>query len=245
MGIEQKNENGESTNKSAYQRATEMMPMMRTCQILTRDLEDYLHFLNLKENDLVGKKILDIGSGAAIFAKEAKQKGIEVTAIDPMYSDSEGREYFNTVWVKENFRPRGIAGVNQELPFKNEKFDTVICMFSSFHYAQSEEDIQRNLTESLRVLRDNGTLYICPVDRDENNNRLSINCESDKQEYKLSEYFFGLLEYLKVEGKIDWSVNMPNRRPGWNPYGLGYIQIKKIVPSENFKLPSSKVKKIQ
>lgn len=52
---------------------------------LDRDLIAYLTFFDKKIEDFRGKEILDIGSGAAEFAKDAKIHGINVTAVDPVY----------------------------------------------------------------------------------------------------------------------------------------------------------------
>src|SRR3990167_7196798 len=49
-----------------------------------RDFSDYCLYLNLKPDELIGKKVLDLGSGKReIFSKEAAKNGIEVISVSP------------------------------------------------------------------------------------------------------------------------------------------------------------------
>ena len=52
-----------------------------------RSLAEYELFFNLDLPGLKGKSVLDCPSGAASFAAEAAQLGINVTAIDPMFEN--------------------------------------------------------------------------------------------------------------------------------------------------------------
>ena len=53
--------------------------------LLGRIFEEYLRYFGLSENELRGKKVLDIASGVSSFCAEANAKGISVTAFDPIY----------------------------------------------------------------------------------------------------------------------------------------------------------------
>jgi len=53
--------------------------------LLGRTLEEYLRYFGLTENELRGKKILDLASGVSSFCAEANAKGIQATAFDPIY----------------------------------------------------------------------------------------------------------------------------------------------------------------
>lgn len=53
--------------------------------LLGRTLEEYFHYFALDEKELRGKKILDIASGVSSFCAEANQRGLNVTAFDPIY----------------------------------------------------------------------------------------------------------------------------------------------------------------
>src|SRR5690348_814144 len=53
--------------------------------LLGRTFEEYLRYFGLNEEELHGKKILDIASGVSSFCAEANAKGIQITAFDPIY----------------------------------------------------------------------------------------------------------------------------------------------------------------
>ena len=54
-----------------------------------RGLDKYLLDLDLTEEELVGKRILDLGSGTRMFAKEVEDRGIEASifSADPIFED--------------------------------------------------------------------------------------------------------------------------------------------------------------
>ncbi len=47
---------------------------------------DYMGFLHLDEAMLAGKRVLDVAAGTSSFAVEAAERGVEVSAIDPLYA---------------------------------------------------------------------------------------------------------------------------------------------------------------
>ena len=52
-----------------------------------RSLAEYERFFSLGLVSLKGQTVLDCPSGAASFAAEAEQIGINVTAVDPFFSE--------------------------------------------------------------------------------------------------------------------------------------------------------------
>jgi SAM-dependent methyltransferase len=50
-----------------------------------RTLEEYLGFFALKPPTLRGRRILDVAAGPSSFTAEARSRGIEATAVDPLY----------------------------------------------------------------------------------------------------------------------------------------------------------------
>jgi hypothetical protein len=58
---------------------------LRKVVLLGRTFEEYARYFDLNENELRGRKILDIASGVSSFCAEANTKGINVTAFDPIY----------------------------------------------------------------------------------------------------------------------------------------------------------------
>lgn len=53
--------------------------------LLGRTFEEYRRYFGLKENELRGKRVLDMASGVSSFCAEANAEGIQVTAFDPIY----------------------------------------------------------------------------------------------------------------------------------------------------------------
>src|SRR3989339_714820 len=117
---------------------------------LHRDWPLYSAYCNLERDDLVGKKILDIGAGAAEFAKDAKDMGIDVTVVDPIYFSASGRkllkkeklgkEIKNFFLNKPKETPGAVAAFGQDLPFRDKNFDVVSSVYSSFYYAKNPEE---------------------------------------------------------------------------------------------------------
>ncbi len=139
-----------------------------------RGLEDYLRDLNLTPEMLVGKKILDVGSGTRRFAKEVKEAGIsaEVISIDPVFvspeeksriqGDSTGKlqEMLQNTDVP-GVKDKTVAGVGEALPFRDGIFDLVVADNSLPAYGNKEQ-IDDFFTEVFRVLKSNGELRFTP-----------------------------------------------------------------------------------
>ncbi|MBA4146858.1 MAG: hypothetical protein H0X66_02000 [Verrucomicrobia bacterium] len=53
--------------------------------LLGRTLEEYTRYFGLTEDDLRGKKVLDVASGVSSFTAEARERGYDVTAFDLIY----------------------------------------------------------------------------------------------------------------------------------------------------------------
>lgn len=54
--------------------------------LLGRTFGEYLQFFALTEPELTGKSILDVASGVSSFTAEARERGLEVSAADPIYA---------------------------------------------------------------------------------------------------------------------------------------------------------------
>ena len=54
--------------------------------LLGRTFEEYRRYFLLEPDDLVGMKVLDVAGGVSSFCAEANNRGIKVTAFDPIYS---------------------------------------------------------------------------------------------------------------------------------------------------------------
>jgi ubiquinone/menaquinone biosynthesis C-methylase UbiE len=70
-----------------------MEKVILTEEVTRRPLEDYLFAFDMSLDNLVGKKIVDIGAGLADFSREINQneklrnKGTVCIAVDPVYKD--------------------------------------------------------------------------------------------------------------------------------------------------------------
>lgn len=102
--------------------------------------EIFLHDLGLSWENLRGKKILDIGTGSAEFAKVAKDKGIEVVSLEK-YPHKWGQIY------KQNY----LQAEAENLPFKKGSFDLVLSHAAPplvFSEPISREEAEKALLEA-------------------------------------------------------------------------------------------------
>jgi SAM-dependent methyltransferase len=106
-------------------------------------------------------EILDAPAGFGRHSNPLAQAGYRVTAVDrsQVQLDEGRRRAGDGEW------PRWVQADFRELPFENESFDAVLCLFSSLGYRGEEGDRQM-LTEFLRVLRPGGALVIETMHRD-------------------------------------------------------------------------------
>jgi ubiquinone/menaquinone biosynthesis C-methylase UbiE len=216
-------------------------------EIYKRDFDFYLRALDLREEDLIENKILDIGAGAALFAKEAKKRNINVTVLDPMYGLEDGIEILRTTGKKEyrdpassineqrkrkDWIPKALGAIGKEMPFKDASFDTEICMLSSFFYAEDNQEFKDDLNEALRVLKPDGKLLIYPFLPLSVNKNISvinqwdINGSTDA----LTQEFFRIIEEMKRNGDINYFIKYPKNPPDEKEFSeAGYIEIEKKV----------------
>jgi SAM-dependent methyltransferase len=106
-------------------------------------------------------EILDAPTGFGRHAIPLAQAGFRVTGIDRSEVQlSEARRQAGEVdwprWVRADFR---------ELPFPDESFDAVLCLFSSIGY-RGEDGDRRAFGEYLRVLRPGSSLILELLHRD-------------------------------------------------------------------------------
>lgn len=115
-----------------------------------RNLNLYEKITGVSRNELVGKRILDLGASREnLFAKELKEAGIEceVLALSPDFSDPKYAPLNEGLYV---------AGVAQALPFKDESFDYVFDVGGPSVHASKPNEIKEWIPEVVRVLKKNG-----------------------------------------------------------------------------------------
>jgi ubiquinone/menaquinone biosynthesis C-methylase UbiE len=106
-------------------------------------------------------EILDVPTGFGRHALPLAKLGFHVTGVDRSGVQlSEARRIAGEVewpkWVQADFR---------ELPFEDERFDAVLCLFTSIGYRGEEGDRQA-FAEFLRVLRPGAALIVEALHRD-------------------------------------------------------------------------------
>ncbi len=108
---------------------------------------------------LRGKRLLEIGSGYALFLAICLKKGIKAEGIEPSdqeifkFTQNVGRE----ILKKSGFRQNLITNANGEnIPYKDGKFDVVV----SFYTLEHVQDVEKVIFEASRVLKYGGYLYM-------------------------------------------------------------------------------------
>jgi len=117
----------------------------RMCQALS-----WLDNSNLSENS----KILDVGCGAGMMAKEVANKRYEILGMDYSYNMVKKAKAICNVNTK--FDINFLQGDIESLPFKDSVFDTVLCL-GVITYLKSE---QKALHEMSRILKPGGTMIL-------------------------------------------------------------------------------------
>lgn len=141
--------------------------------VTDRDFDHYCRKLGIKESDLKGKRVLDLGAGKKLtFAKKAQKKGIEVISINP---DLEDPCYANLIkqepGIVDNLKNKffgtpnslsAIAGIAQELPFKSGVFDVITSVIAIPDYLPANiREIRNAFSEMIRVLKPGGQAFLC------------------------------------------------------------------------------------
>jgi len=108
-----------------------------------------------------GDAVLDLACGIGRHSVELAKRGYAVTGLD--YSDvylTKARESARKRKVKVEF----LKGDMRKIPFK-DRFDAVICMFTSFGFFRKESDHLRVLRGVARSLKPGGKLLLDVVSR--------------------------------------------------------------------------------
>ncbi len=113
--------------------------------------KEILADLDLKIEDLKGRKILDIGAGNAEIAKVLNNKGAKVFSLE-----------INLESVKKEYQDFSAEGANyvqakaEKTPFKDEVFDLLISHGSPPMTSPTKEEIAAVIKEGYRVLSKKG-----------------------------------------------------------------------------------------
>ena len=109
----------------------------------------YLTFLRKKLSKK--QKILDLACGYGRLAIPLAKAGYDIQGIDlspNLIKDAKMSAR------KNRLKMRFLVGDMRRLPYKNESFDAVICMWSSFNHLLKQKDQVKALKEIYRTMKD-------------------------------------------------------------------------------------------
>lgn len=129
----------------------------------------YEQYLNFPTEKYFGGKVLDIGAGyGERFNIEAASEGVEVISLNPELKREGAREMREEIMESKHADlAESIAGLAQELPFKNGTFDGVTSLCGVPRYLErSLAEYRQAFSEIMRVLKPGGQAYIYPIDHE-------------------------------------------------------------------------------
>lgn len=119
-----------------------------------RTLELYEMASGIKREELVNKKVLDLGAGKnEQFANDLldSQINCDVVSLSPDFAFKQYRPE----------KPRNpVAGIAQYLPFKNDTFDFIFDVGGPGIYANNKEQLKKWVPEAIRVTKKGGKIII-------------------------------------------------------------------------------------
>lgn len=180
-----------------------------------RGLEIYEKALGFKRKELEGKTVLDLGSGILEkFSRELAAEKIDanVVSLNPDYI---AEEYRKRIKQLPDWQKMSVAGLGEELPFKNGSFDFVFALSSITDWAHDPAKI---CAEIVRVLKDGGSAHIGPIDL------YPPTVEGDED----PDVTGMILSALKANGVKNIQVE-----PNELGRGRGFIKATKEVPEQN------------
>ena len=143
--------------------------------VTNRGLDEYAYHLNLEEENLKGKKILDIGAGTRRFAREVEERGIqaEVFSLEPLFSlpkekmDPKVQEFIEKYPVSTKVKEKTVAGVGDQMPFTNEAFDLCVSEYSLPMHSSTQEQAKSFFEEISRITKVGGEIRLYPINRNQ------------------------------------------------------------------------------
>lgn len=122
-----------------------------------RNFERYLKSLDLKKQDLVNRKILDLGCGEGEFVKFCLGQGIstEVYGLDIELETEEINPGFRKYFLKGNFE--------EELPINELDYIISVAAIDVPCSEDVQKDIRKILILALMAIQHNGEIRIFPI----------------------------------------------------------------------------------
>jgi len=104
----------------------------------------------LKKNNIKGKKVLDVGCGTGTHDFLLKKQGFEITGIDL------NKEMLE-IARKKSKSIKFLQGDMKDFKL-NEKFDVVLCLFSTMHYNKNQRELNKTMKNLYKHLKKDGIL---------------------------------------------------------------------------------------
>jgi SAM-dependent methyltransferase len=95
-------------------------------------------------------RVLNVGVGTGLFEEVALKKGLDVYSLDP------NEKAVSTIHKRFGMKEKALVGYVQDIPFKNEFFQTVVVSEVLEHLG--DEELHRALAEIHRVLATGGRI---------------------------------------------------------------------------------------
>lgn len=130
----------------------------------------YEKYLDFPVEKYFSCRVLDIGSGyGERFNTEAAGQGIKVISLNPeLRKESARKKRERSLKRRRAEAVDSVAGLAQNLPFKDESFEAVtsLCAIPKFLKPEINE-YRQTFSEMVRVLKSGGKAYVFPIDRTE------------------------------------------------------------------------------
>lgn len=175
---------------------------------------EYCKDLGLSEADLVGKRILDVGAGARLFASHVIGKGIapETFSLDLYMEEDEYAGITKALWSKELRREvegRSLRADMVEMPFKDDVFDLLI-----FHGALPTAHVFHELPRDMkRALRERNEFLLMKTIQEVM--RILKTGGEARIGYGNNDGFKRAVEILKESGVFEVKLGKVAEKPEW------------------------------
>jgi len=141
--------------------------------------EHYLESLNISEDSLKNKRILDLGADKCFFASYCAKNGInnEIYSVeggDESYMEKEVKKIIWSEQIRSAVDGKKVKALAQRLPFENESFELILNNSAMpghdkeyFGNLTMEEDADKAYDEIVRTLTLGGEARLQPFDANE------------------------------------------------------------------------------
>jgi 2-polyprenyl-3-methyl-5-hydroxy-6-metoxy-1,4-benzoquinol methylase len=120
------------------------------------------------------KTVLDLGCGMGRHSIYLAKRGFSVTATD---ISPKGIEVTTQKAKREGLTIKTVCHDFRNIPFENDSFDAVLCVWTSGH--GNKADMIKNANEMIRVVKPSGIVFVDYVSKQDSNYGLGTEIEKD------------------------------------------------------------------